>query len=289
MKYRKIIETSVEQLRDPCVLVENGVYYMYGTGWKCYKNTSGRLDGEWESLGVVVNVPADASDNHWAPEVHKYNGKYYMFTTYKSAKRGMRGCTVMRSNSPEGPFTEISDGHVTPKEWDAIDATLYIDENGKPWMVFVHEWTCMPNKIGRMAAARMADDLTMLVSEPIDLFGAMDAPWATRGVTDGCWMYRTKDGRLLMIWSNWDKYGYCVGVARSDNGLPDGKWSHDAEVLFSRGESGAYDGGHGMIFKDLDGSEYLSIHSPNSENQGRPEKPIFIPIKEENGRLLLDI
>ena len=285
---KKITESTVEQLRDPCVLVENGVYYMYGTGWRCYKNTSGRLDGDWKDLGLVVTVPKDAIDNHWAPEVHKYNGKYYMFTTYKSAKRGMRGCTVMRADSPEGPFTEISDGHITPDEWDAIDATLYIDEKGEPWMVFVHEWTCIPNKIGRMAAAKMSEDLTKLVSEPIDLFGAMDAPWATRGVTDGCWMYRTKEGRLLMLWSNWDKYGYCVGIAYSDNGRIDGKWLHEEKVLFSRGEDGKYDGGHGMIFTDTDGQMYLSIHSPNSSNLGRLEKPIFVPVREEKGRIVLE-
>ena len=284
----KIIETSVEQLRDPCVLVENGVYYMYGTGWRCYKNTSGRLDGEWEYLGVIVDIPEDAVADHWAPEVHKYNGKYYMFTTYKSKRRGMRGCCVMRSDSPEGPFKEISDGHVTPDAWDAIDATLYVDEKGQPWMVFVHEWTCMPNKIGRMAAARMSDDLTHLVSEPIDLFGAMDAPWATRGVTDGCWMYRTEGGELLMLWSNWDKYGYCVGVARSDNGMPDGRWIHEENPLFTKGEEGSYDGGHGMIFTDTDGQKYLSIHSPNTPKAGRHEKPIFIPIQEKNERLYIE-
>ena len=285
---KKIIESSVEQLRDPCVLVENGVYYMYGTGWKCYKNTSGRLDGDWEDLGVVAKDPDDVSGDRWAPEVHKYNGRYYMFTTYKSEKRGMRGCTVMRADSPEGPFVEISDGHVTPKEWDAIDATLYIDEKGEPWMVFVHEWTCMPNKIGRMAAAKLSDDLTHFVSEPIDLFGAKDAPWAVNGVTDGCWMYRTVGGRLLMLWSNWDKYGYCVGIAYSDNGKIDGKWLHEEKVLFSRGENGKYDGGHGMIFTDTDGQMYLSIHSPNSSKLGRLEKPIFVPVREENETFVLD-
>ena len=282
---RKAIESSVLKLRDPCVLIENGVYYMYGTGWRCYKNTSGKLDGDWEYLGVVAEDTADVDADRWAPEVHKYNGKYYMFTTYKSKKRGMRGCTVMRADSPAGPFIEISNGHVTPADWDAIDATLYIDENGALWMVFVHEWTCMPNKIGRMAAARMSDDLTHLISEPIDLFGAKDAPWATRGVTDGCWMHRTEDGQLLMLWSNWDKYGYSVGIARSDNGRLDGKWSHDPEPLFSMGEDGKYDGGHGMIFTDLDGQKYLSVHSPNDPKQGRPEKPIFLPICEKNGTI----
>lgn len=41
MKTNRIIVSDIEQLRDPCVLVADGVYYAYGTGWVCYKNTSG--------------------------------------------------------------------------------------------------------------------------------------------------------------------------------------------------------------------------------------------------------
>ena len=285
---KKLIETNIERLRDPFVLIENGVYYMYGTGWRCYKNTSGRLDGEWELLGVVAEDTDDVDGDRWAPEVHKYKGKYYMFTTYKSKKRGMRGCTVMRADSPEGPFVEISDGHVTPKEWDAIDATLYIDENGDPWMVFVHEWTCMPDHVGRMAAARMSDDLRRLVGEPIDLFGAKDAPWATGGVTDGCWMHRTKEGDLLMLWSNFHEKDYCVGIVHSDNGRLDGKWTHEKLPLYSKEISGGYDGGHGMLFTDVDGQTYLSIHSPNHTWMGRPEKPVFIAVREENRTIVIE-
>ena len=67
-----------------------------------------------------------------------------MLTTYRSAKTGHRGCTVMKSDTPEGPFKEISSGHVTPLDWDSIDGTLYIDKDGQPWMVFVHELDARP-------------------------------------------------------------------------------------------------------------------------------------------------
>ena len=86
-----MIVSSIEQLRDPCVLVEDDAYYIYGTGWVCYKNTGGSLDGEWISLGVVAEKPAEADNNYWAPEVHKYNGAYYMFTTYHSSVTNHRG------------------------------------------------------------------------------------------------------------------------------------------------------------------------------------------------------
>ncbi len=283
-----MIVSSIPQLRDPCILLEDGVYYAYGTGWVCYKNTSGDLEGDWKNIGKVCTTPKDAIDCYWAPEVYKYNGAFYMFTTYKSEKTGHRGCTVMRADKPEGPFVEISDGHVTPSDWDAIDGTLYIDEENTPWMVFVHEWTSTDDGIGRMAAAKMSDDLTHFISEPIELFRADDPSWSRSGVTDGCWMYRCKSGELLMIWSTSDEHGYCVGIARSDNGKVDGNWSHDDKLLYSKSMTGEYDGGHGIIFKDISGELYLSIHSPNNASAGRKETPVFIAIREENGTLVWD-
>lgn len=281
----KIIESNVQRLRDPFVLAENGVYYMYGTDWECYKS-NGDLE-KWEKLEKeVVAVPENYVDIKWAPEVHKYNGAYYMFTTYQSSERKYRGCTVLKASSPEGPFVEISDGPITPREWSSIDGTLYIDGENKPWMVFVHEWRFIEGKIGRMAAARLSDDFTRLISEPIELFRADDPKWAVSGITDGCFMYRTKEGKLLMLWSNFEKDGYCVALAESDNGEIDGKWTQNENLLFSKAKSGNYPGGHGMIFEGFDGRRYLSIHSPNGRIGDREEKPIFIPVEERNGELV---
>lgn len=284
-----LIVSSIPQLRDPCVLLVDGVYYAYGTGWVCWKNESGELARGWRSLGMVAQPPAHADTNYWAPEVHAYNGAYYMFTTYHSTETGHRGCTIMKADRPEGPFVEITNGHITPHDWDSIDGTLYIDEQDQPWMVFVHEWTSTDDGVGRMAAARLSDDLTHFISEPIELFRADDASWARGNVTDGCWMYRCADGQLLMLWSNWDSAGYCVGIARSSDGRIDGEWTHDRELLYSKNMTGQYDGGHGMLFRDADGQLYLSIHSPNDSAAGRRETPVFVPVREQNGTLIWDI
>lgn len=290
MEKSKIITSSIPQLRDPYILVgDDGVYYAYGTGWRYYKNASGSLAGEWEGPFACVEVPAEVDGCQWAPEVHRYAGAYYMITTYHSSATGHRGCTILKADSPEGPFREISNGQITPHDWDAIDGTLYVDEAGQPWLVFVHEWTSTEDKIGRMAAAKLSSDLTALISEPIELFGARDAAWATNGVTDGCYMYKTAAGDLLMIWSNWDDCGYCVGIARSSNGRLDGKWTHDTARLYSKGQTGTYDGGHGMIFTDVDGQLYLSFHSPNNASDGRRETPVFLPIRESGHTLVWDI
>lgn len=290
-----MIEAKIDRIRDPFVLVEEDAYYVYGTGvvkswedtrWVCYKNESGTLDGEWKLSDKPLYVTPDGAEtNFWAPEVHKYNGAYYMFATYYSSKTEHRGCTILKADSPEGPFVEITNGHITPKDWDAIDGTLYVDEAGQPWMVFVHEWTCTEDGLGRMSVAKLSADLTHFISEPVDLFRS-DAPsWTDRRVTDGCFMYKTRDGRLLMIWSNNEKNGYCVGIAHSENGEPDGTWIQEDTLLFSKAISGRFDGGHGMIFKDRDGKLYLAVHSPNTPNDESHEKAVFVPVTEENGTL----
>ena len=281
-----MIVSRIPCLRDPFVLVDGGKYYVYGTGWVCYVGET--LEGDFRSLGEVAVAPDDVADNKWAPEVHKYHGGYYMFTTYKSKATSHRGCTIMRSDKPEGPFAEITNGHFTPKDWDSIDATFYVDENGQPWSIFVHEWTSTDDGIGRMCALKLSDDLTHAISEPVELFRADDPSWTDKRVTDGCFMHKCKNGELLMLWSNFAASGYVVGIARSGNGKPDGHWSHDDKLLFSKEVDGVCDGGHGMLFTANDGKMYLSIHSPNTPGAGRPhETPVFVPVKEIDGNIVI--
>lgn len=283
------IETNIEKLRDPFVLAEDGTYYMYGSEWICYKNTGSLTDGKWTKSEKQLTVtPKTFVKDNWAPEVHKYKGAYYMFTTYFSSVTKRHGCTIMKSDSPDGPFIEITDGTITPAEWDCIDGTFYVDPEGQPWMVFVHEWISTDDNIGRMAIAKLSADLTHFISEPKDIFRADDPSWTNAAVTDGCFMYTTKDNKLLMLWSNFDKNGgYCSAISHSENGKLDGKWIHDDRPLYSKDISGKYDGGHGMIFTDFDGQMYLSLHSPNAPVNDRMEKPILIPVKEENGTIVL--
>lgn len=290
-----MIKTNVAELRDPFIVVADGVYYMYGTEtdgdwefgakWGCYKNDSGSLAGEWVKLDKELYVdPTDAYKNHWAPEVHQYKDKFYMFTTYFSKRTNHKGCTILRSDAPEGPFAEITDGVITPSDWDSIDATLYVDDKGTPWMIFVHEWVSTEDKVGRMAAMRLSNDLTCAVGEPIELFRADEAAWAKGNVvTDGCYLYKTASGSLLMLWSNFEEEGlvdYAVGIARSENGKVDGRWIQDEHPLYTKHLTGE-DGGHGMVFRDVDGQLYLCIHSPNKP----PEKTVLLPLCESGDTL----
>lgn len=294
-----MLTTNVAGLRDPFMLVDNGVYYLYGTGvtngdwdntvWDCYVNNSGNLDGEFKRVETLVyEKPDGAEKQFWAPEVHKYNGSYYMLASYYSSKTGHRGSSILKADSPLGPFKEISDGHITPHNRDSIDATLYVDEDGTPWLIYVDEWTCTDDGIGRMDVAKLSDDLTQIITEPKELFRADTPDWTDHRVTDGCFLHKTQNGKLIMTWSNFDNYqNYCVAVAHSKDGKPDGEWLHEATPIFEKGMLNSFDGGHGMIFKSLDGTLYLCLHSPNLPCEETLERTVLIPITETDGTIKL--
>ena len=286
------LERSKLQVRDPYILVYDGKYYMYGTclsrgkGYGC----SVSEDTENWSERIQIFTPEENSDmeaDFWAPECHYYNGSFYLFATYRSRASGKRGTAIFKSELPTGPFELWSDGHITPKERDCIDGTLYIDDDGQPWMVYVNEWTSNPDGVGEMAAAKMSNDLKSFISEPIVLFRARKHIWSgNHAVTDGPCLYKTESGRLIMLWSNnADSGGYAVGMAASDNGKIDGNWIHYPEPFYCRSKKYEYDGGHPMLFYTLDGQLTMSIHSPNYSSAEIFETASFYPI-EDNGNVI---
>lgn len=288
-------------IRDPFVLTHQGRYYMYGTrGKTCW----GHADGfdvftgtdlmNWDGPFEVFHAPEGFwADRHfWAPEVHLYNGRFYLFASFKSETL-CRGTQILISDSPLGPFMIHSDGPVTPRDWECLDGTLYVDGKGCPYIVFCHEW--LQVKDGRICALQLSGDLSKSVGVPMLLFRGSDPTWADRDeanyVTDGPFLFSASDGELSMIWSSFvhhrsnasaqanEEGNYVQAVSRSTNGCIDGTWIHDSKLLFEK------DGGHGMIFKDLAGMLKLALHKPNTTLQ---ERPCFFDLVEKDGILGVD-
>ncbi len=274
-------------IRDPYVLVHGGKYYLYGTrsetafvaqayGFDVY--VSDDLEN-WEGPMEVFKRPENfwSKKSYWAPEVYFYRGKFYMFATFANMKRGL-GTAVLIADSPTGPFQLWSDGYVTPKNSRCLDGTLFVDENGTPYMVYCHEWREIHD--GTICAIRLSEDLKESVGDPVVLFSAsMGKPYVKKYffrnyVTDGPFLIRTEDGKLHMLWSTNATSGYVEAMAHSDNNDIMGKWIPDQELLYD------HDGGHGMIFQDLQGQYYLVLHYPNTFGK---EHPTFIPVRYTDG------
>lgn len=274
-------------IRDPFVLLYDGKYYLYGTRGETTWTKAYGLDvyvsddlESWSNAHECFAVPENfwGEKNIWAPEVYHYNGSFYMFVTFYSEKRS-RATQILKSDSPMGPFLPFTDDAITPVGWTCLDGTFYIDKNGDPYIVFCREWVEVTD--GEIHAMKLTKDLTAAAGEPFLLFKASQPEWAEKGkdkyITDGPFMYRTKDGRLLMIWSTITEKGYTQAIAYSDNGEIDGNWYHEKPMFDD-------DGGHGMIFDDYNGTKYLILHSPNETLM---ERPVLLKIAEENGFLKL--
>ena len=298
VKGQGLMKLNEINFRDPFVLLDGDTYYMYGTrGERCWGLDDG-LDCytskdlvEWEGPVEVFHRPEGfwADRNYWAPECHSYKGSYYIFASFK-AEGLCRGTQILKADNPLGPFALHSDGPVTPRDWECLDGTFYVDKKGKPYMVFCHEWVQVAN--GTVCAVELAEDLSGAVSEPVQLFAAHDAPWvlpvnaseknrALIGnrdpyVTDGPFLYRCEDGTLRMIWASFGAGGYAEACAKSLGGDIEGPWVQDDEPLFSE------NGGHGMVFAAKDGKKYLTLHAPNKTPL---ERPVFYRLVDEEGKI----
>lgn len=285
------MKLSEINIRDPFILPDGGKYYMYGTrGKNCWENSANA-----EGMGFDVYVSDDlenwsepksvfektasfwADRNFWAPEVHKYGGKYYMFASFYNGERH-RGTQILVSDTPDGEFKPITKYPITPESWSCLDGSLYIDKNNKPHIVFCHEWSQIVD--GEVCEMELSDDLTAPMGEPRTLFKGSDPWWARKEhenwVTDGPFMYRGESGRLYMIWSSFTDSGYVQAVSYSASGDIDGEWKHDLPLLAEK------DGGHGMIFTGFDNNLYLVLHRPNNNPL---ERPVLTQIKEIDGHL----
>lgn len=278
-------------IRDPFVLVHDGRYYLYGTrGATCW----GAADGfdvyvsedleNWSGPHECFHNDGTfwADQNYWAPEVHAWQGSFYMFASFKS-NTVHRGTAILKADSPMGPFRPHSDGPVTPSDWECLDGTLYVSREGKPYMVFCHEWLQVGD--GEIWAMPLTEDLSASCGEKKLLFRASEAPWGkaithstgvTGHVTDGPFFWRTTDGTLLCLWASFSEHGYTEGVAVSSNGEIDGVFTQ-AEPLFMQ------DGGHAMVFRALDGQLYMPLHSPNETPF---ERPFFHRLEDVGSRLV---
>ena len=97
-------------IRDPFVLNDGGVYYLYGTRAKDFGCHTGGFDVYTSTDLVNWSEPKECFNSaeyglnrevNWAPEVHKYKGEYYMLATF-TQENGLRGSYVLKAENPLG-------------------------------------------------------------------------------------------------------------------------------------------------------------------------------------------
>ena len=289
------------RLSDPAILADakTNMYYMTGSGGLLWKSKDLQLwDGPYQVVEHDKESWMGVRPAIWAAELHEYKGKYYYFATFtnnaiklepeRDSALVRRASHVLISDKPDGPYAPISKDNYLPENMLTLDGTFWVDNDGKPYMIYCHEW--LQNNNGTMEKIELKPDLSGSIGEGKILFRASDSPWSREKiqdkiqpnrVTDGPYLFRTGTGRLGMIWTSWIYDVYAQGVAYSESGTLDGPWVQEKELITPENF------GHGMLFRTLDGKDLMSVHSHRSVNGRTIRIPKLFEIDLSGDKLII--
>jgi beta-xylosidase len=299
---RKNVPLDSIVLSDPFILADTKtkLYYMTGTGGTLWKSRDLKLwDGPYRVAKTDSTSWMGPSPMIWAAEIHAYQNKYYYFATFTNRNIKIdtvngtpierRACHVLVSDSPDGPYVPMKDEIYLPGNMPTLDGTLWIDKDGKPYMVYCYEW--LQNLNGTIEKIELKPDLSGTIGKATLMFRASEAPWSREKdangkdkpnkVTDGPWLFETKKGRLGMIWTSWIYDVYTQGIAYSTSGTLNGPWVQEKEPITPPNF------GHGMLFRTFDGKLLMSVHSHKEVNGRYRRIPHLFEVDLTGDRLIV--
>lgn len=264
------VETDRLPIADPYVMLYNNKYYAYGTGgttkgegFACFSSDDLK---DWKREGQALS----AEDSYgkwgfWAPEVYYIESKKKFYMFYSTEEH----ICVATSDSPTGPFRQ----EVKQPIWEekSIDTSLYIDDDGTPYLYFVR--FTGGNVIW---VAQMTDDLMGIKEETLAQCIKAEEPWELLQATvaEGPSVLK-KNGTYYMIYSanHYQNKGYGVGFATSDS--PMGPWKKYGMNPILQGDAGLVGTGHGAPLQCKDGNWKYVFHAHWSKEEIHPRTSYF--------------
>ena len=133
---------------DPAPMVYGDTLYLYTThdedelinnfytmfDWKCF-STKDMVN--WTDHGTIFSLDDIewADDRAWAPQCIERNGKFYLYCPVHKKDGGM-AIAVGISDSSVGPFKDLGYPLVDEGDWNDIDPTVFIDDDGQAYLYF---------------------------------------------------------------------------------------------------------------------------------------------------------
>jgi beta-xylosidase len=255
-----IIKEDRLPIADPYVLYWQGKYYAYGTnvnGFEVYVSTDLK---RWTRNDQLALSPDDSWGDRWfwAPEVYYIASKQKFYMFYSVDEH----ICVATADSPEGPFQQDVKKPIVEGE-KGIDTTLFIDDDGTPYLFYVR--FTAGNVIW---VARMNDDLQSIQPQTLTQCIAPTEPWELKQarVAEGPSVLKHNGTYYLLYSANdYQSKDYAVGYATASS--PFGPWKkYSGNPILSRqlepaASAGLVGTGHGAPFLRKDGSYMYIFHA----------------------------
>jgi GH43 family beta-xylosidase len=152
---------------DPFVLKFRGEYWGYCTGFWHDGRAFGILRSrdlvDWQPLAGALEPLPGGHPHYWAPEVAYLGGRFYLYYSVGNEGEGRMEIRVAVADHPAGPFADA--GRRLTSEPFAIDAHVFIDENGSRWLFYATDFLERGHIGTGTVRDRMLDPFT-LAGEP---------------------------------------------------------------------------------------------------------------------------
>jgi beta-xylosidase len=253
---------------DPAPMVYGDKLYLYTThdedelvndfytmnDWRCFSTTN-MVD--WEDHGKIFSLDdiewADA--RAWAPQCIERNGKFYLYCPVKKKDSGM-AIAVGVSDSPVGPFKDLGHPLVDEGDWNDIDPTVFIDDDGQAYLYFGN-----PELRYVLLNEDMVsyDESVGIVKVPMTQESFSKGSHMTgTSYGEGPWFYK-KDGLYYMVYAAFaEGKNRNEHLAYSTSTSPTGPWVYGG-VLMAEKEGGIFTNHPGIC--DFKGHSYLFYHT----------------------------
>ena len=193
----------------------NDFYYM--TGWQCFSTKDMK---NWTDHGRILEDTSFkwcGKNDAWASQCIERNGKYYFYFTTTNNTGGGRAIGVGVADSPEGPYEDVLGKPLCGPNWDYIDPTVIIDDDGQAWLMFGNP---------KCYYVKLKEDMITL-DGPIQTFNLSLKPGTK--YTEGPWIYKHDSLYYLVFASMVDGFGgesisYCTGPTVT------GPWTHQGTI-----------------------------------------------------------
>lgn len=276
-------------LADPTIYVNDGKYYLTGTGGtgreasgfsvlesedlKTWAPPTGKTDSAYMIL--TKGGQSFGTEGFWAPQVFNEKGTYYL--TYTANEQTV----LTRSASLLGPYgqTEVAPIDGTEKN---IDSYIFKDDDGKHYLyhvrfsrgnyLWVAEFDLEKGKIKAETLRKCFDQ-----TEPWEATPAYESAPIMEGPT----VIKLKDKYYLFYSANhFRNIDYAVGYAVADS--PYGPWIKQADSpIIHRSIVGENGAGHGDLFEGLDGQLYYVYHVHFDRERVGPRRTRIVPVVKQ--------
>jgi Predicted beta-xylosidase len=262
----------IENIGDPFVLKYNRHYYLYATslpGSGFYVWESANLV-EWQLKGVALDKTEPGNEwgmaDFWAPEVIFYHGQFYMTYSARDTDGHLKIVLAAAAN-PLDPFKNIKVPLVFRDNCSWIDAHVFIEDNGTPYLFYVKD--CSENIIrgihmSQIYVQELSAGLTAFIGEPVL---ALEPDQAWEGINKD-WQWNEgpfvikHDGIYYLMYSAnaYDSPDYAIGYATAKNPL--GPWTKYTQnpILVKNNAIGVSGPGHNSVTSSPDGSELFIVY-----------------------------